>query len=367
MRLAYDIRPFLSGATGVGRYIYQLVCAVARQPKAPECRLFTSSWKERFDPRRLPEDLRPRLVDRRIPVKLLNPLWHYLRFPPVDWMLGQRVDLAHSPTPLVLPSRGRKVVTVHDLFFLTRPELTRGEMRRDYPRLLSSSLRKADGIICVSRATRDALLEQFPWCENKSRAILSGVGDEYLHGNSSSIDLPKLPDRYILFCGTIEPRKNLPLLLGSLITLRGQGITIPLVVAGGRGWGDEEYQELRRELGPQVIELGYTPAELLLGLYRSASALVLPSRDEGFGFPVLEALACGTAVICSDIPALREVGGDQARYFSLERPGHLGDLLAAHWHSELSFSPDAARRHAAGFSWDRTAAATLDFYREIIG
>ncbi len=365
MRLAYDIRPYLSGATGVGHYIYRLICAVSRQPNAPECHLFTSSYKERFNPARLPAALRQNLSDRRIPVKLLNPLWHYLRFPPVDWMLGQTVDLAHSPTPLILPSRGKKVVTVHDLFFLTRPELTRGEMRRDYPRLLSASLKKADGIICVSRATRDSLLELFPWCEAKSRAILSGVSDEYLTGVPDT-DVPmRLPERFILFCGTIEPRKNLPLLLGTLITLKRQGVTIPLVIAGGRGWGFGEYLDLHRQLGGQVIELGYTPADLLPGLYRSASALVLPSRDEGFGFPVLEALACGTPVICSDIPALREVGGEEARYFSLDRPGHLAEMLAAHWNNELHFSPDEARHHAAGFSWDRTAAATLEFYRQV--
>ncbi len=115
-----------------------------------------------------------------------------------------------------------------------------------------------------------------------------------------------------------------------------------------------------------MIELGYTPSELLPALYRSAAALVLPSLDEGFGFPVLEALASGTPVLCSDIPALREVGADQAAYFDLRRPDQLLELLAALWRGELPFAPAAARSHAARFSWPGTAAATLAFYRRVL-
>lgn len=367
MQLAYDIRPFLSGATGVGFYVRHLLAAIVERPAAPTCHLFTASCKERFDPARLPAPLRRQLVDRRIPVRLLNLIWHNLRFPPVDWFLGQTIDIAHSPTPLILPSRGKTVVTVHDLFFLAHPELARNEMRRDYPRLLASSVRHADGVICVSQATRAALLDRYPECAAKSIAIPSGVAAEYLDFSSPAAALPPgLPQRFIFFCGTIEPRKNLPLLLRTLLALRRKGLAIPLVIAGARGWGLGEYLPLRRELAEQVIELGYTPAELLPALYRQAAALVLPSLDEGFGFPVLEALASGTPVLCSDIPAFRETGADQAVYFALQRPEQLLELLAALWRGELPFNPGRARSHAAGFSWDRTAAATLAFYDQVL-
>ncbi len=367
MHLAYDIRPFLSSATGVGQYLQRLLAAIAELPDAPCCHLFSASRKERFDPRRLPPALRRRLVDRRIPVRLLNVLWHHLRFPPVDWLLRQPIDLAHSPTPLILPSRGRSVITVHDLFFLARPELARGEMKRDYPRLLAASLRRADGIICVSRATRDALLVRFPGCAAKSAAILSGVGDEFLAAPESAVAPPAgVPPRYILFCGTIEPRKNLLMLLQALLDLRRGGLRIPLVIAGQRGWGLQEWLPLRRELAEQVTELGYTPSGQLPALYRAAAALVMPSLDEGFGFPLLEALASGTPALCSDIPALREVGGDQAVYFDLRQPQPLRDELAALWRGELPFSPAAARRHAARFSWSKTAAATVAFYQRVL-
>lgn len=367
MRLAFDLRPALSGSTGVGGYAERLLGAIAARSDAPDCRIFSASLKERFDPARLPAALRERLVDRRIPVRLLDLAWQRLRFPPVDWLLGAPVDLSHSPTPLILPCRGRTVVTVHDLFFLTRPELVRGEMRRRYPRLLASSLRHADGVICVSRATRDALLERFPDCAAKSAAILSGVGGEFLNpALAKAAPLPGLPSRYLLFCGTIEPRKNLPLLLRALLALRRSGTAIPMVVAGGRGWGLDDYLPLRRELASQVTELGYTPAGLLPALYRGAAAVVLPSLDEGFGFPVLEALACGVPALCSDIPALREVGGSQTVYFDPLRPAELPERLAALWRGELPFDPVAARAHAARFSWDATAAATIAFYRRVL-
>lgn len=366
MHLAYDVRPFLSQATGVGHYLQRLLAALAERPDAPCCHLFSSSRKERFDPGKLPPALKPLLVDRRIPVRGLNFFWHHLRFPPVDWLLRQKVDLAHSPTPLILPSRGRSLVTVHDLFFLSRPGLARGEMRRDYPRLLAASLRRADGVLCVSQATRDALLERFPGLAAKSAAVLSGVGDEFL-AETAGAPLPAgLPPRYVLFCGTVEPRKNLPLLLRALLDLRRGGVAIPLVIAGPRGWGLREWLPLRRELGGQVSELGYVPSGQLPALYRAAAALVMPSLDEGFGFPVLEALASGIPVLCSDIPALREIGGDQANYFDLRRPEGLRDLLAALWRNEIPFSPAAARRHAARFSWSATAAATMAFYRRVL-
>jgi len=367
MHLAIDVRPFLSGSTGVGFYMQRLLSALAELPDHPTFHLFCASFKERFDPKRLPLSLRPQLVDRKIPARLLNFIWHQLRFPPVDWLLGQQIDLAHSPTPLILPSRGRQVITVHDLFFLTHPELTHSEMRRDYPRLLAASLKTADGIICVSQATRETLLARFPACENKSVAIPSGVGNEYLNPSTAAVDIPlDLPNRFLLFCGTVEPRKNLPLLLKTLLKLRRSHIAIPLVIAGSRGWGLEEYSPLRRELGEQVTELGYTPAELLPMLYQKAEALILPSLDEGFGFPVLEALACGTPAICSDIPALREVGGDQAHYFDLLKPNQLTELLSACWQGELAFNQSTARLHAAHFAWSETARSSLAFYHKVI-
>lgn len=367
MRLAVDLRPALSGATGVGLYMERLLAAMAGRPDAPELHLFSASLKERFDPLRLPEALRGRLADRRLPVRLLNLAWHRLRFPPVDWLLGRRVDLSHSPTPMILPCRGRTVVTVHDLFFLARPELVRGEMRRHYPRLLAASLRRADGVICVSRATRDALVERFPGIAGRAVAIHSGVGSEFLESAHPSGPLPAgLPPRYLLFVGTIEPRKNLPLLLQALLDLRRAGLAIPLVVAGGRGWGLGEYLRLKNKLGGQVFELGYVPATHLPGLYRGAAALALPSLDEGFGFPVLEALACGVPVLCSAIPALQEVGGDRASYFDPRRCGDLRDRLAALWRGETRFDAVAARAHAARFTWQATAGETIAFYRRLL-
>lgn len=367
MRLAVDLRPALSGATGVGLYMERLLAAMAGRPDAPELSLFCASLKERFDPQRLPAALRSRLVDRRLPVRLLNLAWHRLRFPPVDWLLGRRVDLSHSPTPMLLPCRGRAVVTVHDLFFMARPELARGEMRRQYPRLLAASLRRADGVICVSRATRDALAERLPDVAGRAVAIHSGVGGEFLDPAPPEAPPPAgLPPRYLLFVGTIEPRKNLPLLLQALLDLRRSGLAIPLVVAGGRGWGLDEYLRLRNKLGGQVLELGYVPAALLPGLYRGAAALALPSLDEGFGFPVLEALASGVPVLCSDIPALREVGGDRASYFDPRRGSDLRERLAALWRGETRFDAAAARAHAARFTWEATAAATIAFYRRLL-
>src|SRR5688572_12047066 len=145
MRILVDYRPALRERTGVGEYIHQLVRAYART-SGDDVNVFTSSWKQR-PALSLRTDLGARVVDRRIPVRVLNYLWHRAEWPPIESVAGP-CDVVHAPHPLLIPARrAAQVVTIHDLFFLSDPARTRGEIRRDYPALAPAHARRAHAVI----------------------------------------------------------------------------------------------------------------------------------------------------------------------------------------------------------------------------
>ena len=152
MRVLIDYRPALRQRTGVGEYAHQLSAALTPLLAEGESSvtLFSSSWKDRLAPGRVPG---ARQVDRRVPVSLLNRAWHRWEWPPIETLAGP-IDVAHSMHPLLIPSRrAAQVVTVHDLYFLDRPESTQAEIKRDYPSLTASHARRAVAVIVVSNYT----------------------------------------------------------------------------------------------------------------------------------------------------------------------------------------------------------------------
>ncbi len=376
MRIGADVRPFLEQETGVGVYFRNLLFRLAARDLENEYYLFSSSWKTRFRPERIPPFARGRFRDFRVPVRALNWLWRNWNGPSLDAFFGVRLDLAHSPTPLVLPTRGRRIATVYDLFFLDAPELADREARRVFRRRVGASLERADGVLTISEFTRRALLERFPLDERRVRTTHLGVDESFrrepepeaLERVRAGLDLPR---RFLLFVGASEPRKNLPGLVEALGLLRAGGLEIGLVVAGRPGDDEAGVREAveRRGLAPHVRFAGYLPDPDVRALYRLAAALVLPSFSEGFGLPVVEAMASGTPVVCSAAGALPEIAGDAALYFEPRDPRDIAGRAAA-------VLDDAALRarlverglaRSRGFDWDRTAAGTLAFYEEVAG
>jgi Glycosyltransferase Family 4 len=161
VRILVDYRPALRERTGVGEYVHELVRAYTALPDAAgdEVRLFTSSWKDR--PRAgVAQELSAAVVDRRVPVGLLNYLWHRLEWPPIELLAGP-VDVVHGQHPLLVPARdAAQVITIHDLFFLSAPERTRAEIRRDYGALAPSHARRADAIVVSSAYTAGLVKEK---------------------------------------------------------------------------------------------------------------------------------------------------------------------------------------------------------------
>ena len=374
MRIGFDLRPFLKEETGVGVYVRNLLFALARIDVEDEFFLFSSSWKDRFSPDRLPPFARKRFLDRRIPVRVLDCLWSRVQRPTLEALFGTKLDLTHSPTPLFLPSRGKRIVTVHDLFFLDRPEMADRQARTDFARKAGRHIRGADGIVTVSEFTRRQVLERFGVDGARVRAIPHGLAEEWRREPDPGI-LRRLraeldpPQRFLLFVGALEPRKNLPRLIEAIGILSARGLNVPLVVAGRPGGDSARVSEMieRRGLSPLVRVVGYLDEERLRALFRLATIFVYPSIFEGFGLPVIEAMASGLPVAASNASAIPEVAGGAALLFDPLNAEDIAEKVGVLWEDEPfgKFLVEKGRRRAEAFDWARTAASTLEFYHAI--
>lgn len=362
VRVLLDYRPALRERTGVGEYVHQLARALVQLgDEGLEVTLFSSSWKDRLaDP---PAGTRP--IDRRVPVSVLNWLWHRLEWPAVETLAGGRFDAAISPHPLLVPTRGAaQLVTVHDLDFLEHPERTRGEIRRDYPALAPLHARRADMVLVPSRYTARRVGERLGVPAERIALVPNGAPD-WAPRQHEPID------GYILFVGTVAPRKNLGGLLAAYRLLLERSGAVPDLVVAGRVETPSETELARINAPPlagRVRCLGYVAPEHRRTLYEGAALLVLPSFDEGFGLPVVEAMTVGVPVVVSNRGALPEVVGDAGLTVAPDDVPGLAEAMRAVLSDRALAGELVARglRRARQFSWLSAARALVDACREAI-
>jgi glycosyltransferase involved in cell wall biosynthesis len=284
-----------------------------------------------------------------------------------------RVNLLHLPEPRV--PRGPScplVVTVHDLCWAHLPaELVSGERSSAMPGLAESA-RRARAFIAVSRSTRDDLTAEYGIAPERVWVTYEGVDACYQPAPQSTERVRRKYglDRYILYVGTIQYRKNLVRLLEAYAQVVATGaVTQRLILVGSNGWGHAEVHATLARLGlhDRVVVLGYVADEDLPALYSSAELFVYPSLYEGFGLPVLEAMACGAPVAVSRCSSLPEVAGDAALYFD---PYSVNDIAGRI--CEVLTSPRRSAdlrskglQQSRRFTWKRTATDTLAIYRGI--
>ena len=368
MRILVDYRPALRESTGVGEYMHNLVGAYAHHPAAAEddVSVFTSSWKDRPNADRVSE-LGTRVVDRRVPVRVLNYMWHRLEWPPIE-ALRVHADVVHAAHPLLIPSlRAAQVVTVHDLYFLADPESTRAEIRRDYPELTPRHVRRADAVVTNSQYTASLIKRTFGVPDGSVYVCSPGPPVWKMLGRA-----PNLPrDGYVLFIGTLEKRKNVGALLDAYSRLvERDRQTAPLVLVGRPTQDAVQWLERlsRPPLAGHVRHLGYVPAAEREITYARARLVVVPSHDEGFGIPVLEAMSAGIPVIAADRGALPEVLGDAGLLVDPDDVEALAEAIRRMLTDER-FARGCAQRglvRAREFSWDRSAVALRHAYEAAI-
>lgn len=293
-------------------------------------------------------------------------------------VLSRDLDLLHGLAfAAPLASRCPTVVTVHDLSFLRFPEAFRRANRTYLAWITRLSTRRAARVIAVSESTRRDVIDLCGVPEARVVTVPNGVDEQYCPAEPAAVAEFRrrkgLPERFLLYLGTLEPRKNLEALIAAYARLpeRAGAGRPKLVIAGGKGWFFETIFARVAELGlaDDVLFPGYVPAAELPWWYRAAELFVYPSRFEGFGLPVLEAMACGTPVVTTTASSLPEVAGDAALLVDPDDTAGLTAALSrvltdAALRADLG---EAGLRQAARFSWARTAAQTAQVYRAILG
>jgi len=357
---------FFSAPGGIGTYVRELVPAMAAAEPSLDVRLFHARfaggrpepWMAAFPMETLPH-----------PISRLYPAWNTVGRPRLPASLSG-LDVLHAPSCAGLPPAGpgqRLVVTVHDLAFRLFPRLFPASWRNLYRLGLRRAVRRADAIITVSRNTAEDLVQETRVDPARVHVIPLAA---WLPASEQPIEpvLERLrvSGPYVLFVGTLEPRKNLVRLVRAYRRAAGTGLPHSLVLAGPMGWGG---QSLMRELalaGPgNVILTGRADHRDLDALYRGAAAFLYPSVYEGFGLPVLEAMSRGVPTLTSNVSSLPEVAGDAAL---LVEPGSVRDIAEG-----ITRVLDPERGEALGragleraerFSWAETARLTLQVYEK---
>ncbi len=366
MRIGIDARLVHYQKAGISQYTVQLMQALALLPGDDEFTIFQSVHdkapiidRDRFSTRHLITPSHHRLEQYLLPLEIA----------------ATRIELLHSPDFIPPLKAGVKsVITIHDLVFMMYPHfLTKASAR--YYGQIDQAVRRADGIIAVSQATKRDVMSLLGVPEQKVTVIHEAASAAFRPMNKEKAkqqiqgNLGVTGD-FLLFVSTIEPRKNLPTLLRAFRQLLDSyDSSVKLVVAGSRGWLFDEVFDLteRLDLTENVLFVGRVSNQELVALYNAAEALVLPSLYEGFGLTPLEAMACGTPVVVSNVSSLPEVVGDAGLTFDPTDAEELTVALSRVLHdSELRTKLQTkGLKRAATFSWEKAARQTLELYHQL--
>lgn len=402
MRVGIDYTPAVRQGGGIGRWVRSLVGALAQvaEPgnlERPEYVLFyagggLNEQQQSFIEKA--EQERPsRTSFARLPFSepQLTRLWQRVKAPvPLEWVarLGSlhaeplgRLDVLHFPDFAVPPhQRGRSLVTIHDLSFMITPECAEAKLRAYLSETVPRSVLRADHISVDAAAIKQDLIERLNVPPEKISVVYGGVGPEFrpIEDRSYLEEVRArlgLPERFLLFVGTIEPRKNLARLAEAWRMLKdtpvGQGRR--LVMAGRRGWLYEPIFSRITELGLQdeIVWLDFVPEGDLVALYNLADLFCFPSLYEGFGIPPLEALACGTPVVTANNSSLAEVFTGAALMCDATDATSIADAMRRGLESLDGDGQLLAELRAEGlsrarqFTWERAAREALALYRQL--
>lgn len=371
--IGIDYTAAVHQTAGIGRYSREMVRALAAAPAKFDYRLFVA------DANRMTRPLLPASNFAWCPTRLterwLARLWYRLRLPlPIESWTGP-LDLFHAADFFLPPVRPgtRTIVTIHDLSFVRLPETVMPGMANHLNKWVPRSVQRADHVIAVSEATRQDLIELYQTPPEKISVLYHGVTPDFkpvlepdkLSGVRQKYNLGQQP--FILSVGTIQPRKNYRRLIQAFATLDP---ALALVIVGSKGWNyaDVLAEITHQNLAKRVHLLGFVADADLPALYSAANLFVYPSLYEGFGLPVLEAMACGTPVVASNQSALPEVVGEAGL---LVDPADIEAMAAAMAHvlSDTGLRQtlaEAGPARAAQFTWAGMADHLLALYQKLV-
>ena len=370
---------------GVSNYCRSLLTALAAETGGNQVTAYVNDRDFRFPQAGQGLELRYTRWPAADPVPRI--IWEQTALPLAVWT--ERGNLVHGlVNTLPLATRAPGVVTVHDLSFVRMPERFPRAKRIYLTHLCRASARRAKRVIAVSGQTAADVRTEFGVDSRRVEVVYNGVGEQFRPLPPAEVTDFRvsmgLPERFLLYVGTLEPRKNLPHLLRAFAKWRAESETgreVGLVVAGGKGWHYQEIFSLAEELGlmgggggepasgePIIQFPGFLPERELCLWYNAASGFVYPSLFEGFGLPVLEAMASGTPVICSDTPSLQEVAGDAALIVPAQEQAAMQDAFERLFTEQGVATALRKRglRQARRFSWEKAAKETLEVYERAV-
>jgi glycosyltransferase involved in cell wall biosynthesis len=378
MRIAIDYSAAVNQRAGIGRLVRNQVLALAELDRDNEYRLVYARPNEGSAPQ-FPRAHNFSRHEVQLRERWLTILWHRAKVPlPADWFSGP-VDVYHCPDFVLPPLRhARGILTVHDLAFLMRPDCADSRLRAYLEEVVPRSIRRADFIIADSENTRNDLVVLLGARPSSIAVVPGGVEDRF-----SPITDPEELGRarrhlgvgdapFVLAIGVLEPRKNLNRLMDAFLALK-QGSAVPadlkLVLAGGKGWlydGIFEHHAAS-PVRDDILLPGFVPETLLPAVYSAAAVLAFPSLYEGFGLPVLEAMACGTPVVASRASCVPEVADGAAVLIDPNDVDALSQAL------EQAIGDGAlrarlieqGRQRVSHYSWRRAAERLLDVYKKV--
>jgi glycosyltransferase involved in cell wall biosynthesis len=384
MRVALNLEQLLQRPPGgIGRYTSELARLLpGLDPDGGE-RIEVVPFVARHRPARVEAglgafglaDLEP--VRLWLPRPLLYETWNDFGIPPLSLLHREfrGIDIVHAPS-LAVPPRAdgsALIVTAHDAATLVFPNAYPWRGRWFHDRGLSATARRADLVITPTQAAADEILARTRISPERVRIVPHGVAQRrvsegLIAAARSTLGLDDLP--YVLWVGTLEPRKNLPLLLEAFQAVIRAGRPELLVIVGSPGWrgGPRAVHHAAAALGDRVRFTGPLRADRLVALYRGATLFAFPSLHEGFGLPVLEAMVQGAPVICADIPVLRETAGDAARFADPHDAKAWGNTLVDLLGDDTArrVLSERGRQWASGFTWERCIRQTRALYREVL-
>jgi glycosyltransferase involved in cell wall biosynthesis len=367
MRVAYDVTSLLDVRTGVGAFAGEVLTRLAATSDI-EVVAYSVSWRGRGE---TIQDLLPKGVTvtrRPMAAQPLRQLWRRMDWPPVEWWTGN-VDLVHGPNFVVPPANDGTIelATVHDLTCVRFPELCTSDTLQ-YPDLIRRALRRGAHIHAVSQFVADEVVEVFAVDPDRVHVVPNGF-DPVREGEAAAGRARVAAEQYILALGTVEPRKDLPLLVEAFDRIAQARDDVWLVVAGQDGWGAEDLTAAisRAHHGDRVVRTGWVDDRARADLLAGARVFAYPSKYEGFGLAPLEAMAAGTPVVTTRVGALPEVVGDGARLVSSGDAEELGTALDSLLDDsdERVRLVDAGRARASRYSWDACAQGIVNLYRRL--
>lgn len=398
MKIGIDCRTILNPGygenAGVGHYTYYLVSNLLQLDKENKYILFFDNLLSK----KAAEDVAAGAQNAEIKFFPFHQYKHFLPFAYTHLLVAgaiekEKLDVFHSPAyTLPLTYKGRSVVTVHDLAIYKNPDWFPSKFlvgqNFSTKKLVPDSLKKATKIIAVSEHTKKDIEQIFKIKPEKVDVVYEGVELRDIPGRREGVcgietevcfeDLKAkygLKDKYILFLGTIEPRKNIAALVQAFCGLAKKNEDLrenyQLILAGAKGWKHEkifkEIRECQKKIGQDMIKyIGYVPAHEKFALMKDAACFVFPSLYEGFGLPVLEALSLGVPTITSNISSVPEIAGEAAVLVDPEKIEEITDALKKiiEDHGLRKRLGEAGIVQAKKFSWKKCAEETLMIYKE---